>query len=286
MKKLLTDYVIITRLNRPIGIWLLFLPCLFAIFLASKTTALSTVVTNKFIFLFLFGSLSMRSAGCIINDFFDKKFDAKVERTKLRPLAAKTMSQSAALILLVILLIISASILFQFNNQAICAGLISLPLIICYPLMKRITYYPQLFLGITFNFGIIIASYAINNHLTSQALLLYLASIFWTLVYDTIYAYQDIEDDMKIGVKSTAIRFGKKPQTILYLFTIAMFLLLTIVGTLAHLNIYYFLISAAAFIAMLCNIITCDFTNPQSCLKKFKQHLHFGFIISIAIFLG
>lgn len=280
----LKNLIKLTRINKPTGIWLLFLPCLFGIFLSYKD---NTNYNLKYIIaLFFLGSVIMRSAGCIINDILDRKFDKKVKRTKSRPLANKNINLYLALILLAILLIFGLIILLQFNQMTIILGIIAFLLVLLYPLMKRITYYPQLFLGITFNFGIILASSAINNSISVEIALLYASAIFWTLIYDTIYSYQDIEDDLKIGVKSTAIKFGQNPQKILYFFAISQILLLFIIGFMEQMKlVYYFFIYITMF-HLLCQIKTCNFKDGQDCLKKFKSNTMLGLIILMGIITG
>jgi len=274
----------LTRLNRPTGIWLLFLPCLFGILLSYKTNHKFDVLLVTT--LFFAGAVIMRSAGCIINDIIDKKFDQKVARTQERPLASNEISIAVALVILAILLAAGLAILLQFNQLTRIIGIVMLILIIIYPLAKRITYFPQFFLGITFNSGILMASAAINNRLPLPIILLYISSIFWTLIYDTIYAYQDIEDDLKIGVKSSAIKFGANPQKILYSLTVLQIALLFAVGILSKLSlIYHFMIYLALF-HLLCQIKSCDFTDAEKCLARFKSNIIVGSIIAMGIFLG
>ncbi len=280
------NYINLTRINRPIGIGLLFLPCLFGIFLAEKKSHLDFSQIFWMILLFALGSTIMRSAGCVVNDIFDQKFDRQVERTKNRPLASGKISQHEALILLSILLLIGLLILLQFNLATIISGFFALALAATYPLMKRITYYPQIFLGLAFNFGILMASLAILGRINCSFVILYLSAIIWTLIYDTIYAYQDIEDDLKIGVKSSAIKFSKNPRNILLALNLLMFAALFLVGFLESLNWHFFLISGAAFFLSAQKIITCDFKNTQNCLKVFKENFWIGSLISIGIFLG
>ncbi len=286
MGQSLINYINLTRINRPIGIGLLFLPCLFGIFLAEKKSHLDFSQIFWMILLFGLGSAIMRSAGCIVNDIFDQKFDRQVERTKNRPLACKKISQPEALILLFFLLVIGLLILLQFNLATIISGFFALTLAAIYPLMKRITYYPQIFLGLAFNFGILMANLAILGRINFSFVALYFSAIIWTLIYDTVYAYQDIEDDLKIGVKSSAIKFGKNPQNILSAMNLLMFAALFFVGFLESLNWHFFLISGAAFFFSAQKIITCDFTNAQKCLRVFKENFWIGSLILIAIFLG
>ncbi len=286
MYQRLIYYADLSRINKPIGIGLLFLPCLQGIFLAEKKIAFDFEKIFWMILLFGLGSIVMRSAGCIINDIFDQKLDREVARTKDRPLAAKKISQNEALILLAILLLCGLVILLQFNFTTIISGLLALTLAATYPLMKRITYYPQLFLGLAFNFGILMSGLAMLGRIDIGFVALYFSAIIWTLIYDTIYAYQDIEDDLKIGIKSSAIRFGKTPKNILLTLSLLMFSLLFLVGFLESFSWHFFLISFATFLFLSKKIIDCDFNNGATCLKVFKDNFWIGSLISIAIFLG
>lgn len=274
----------LTRLNKPTGILLLFLPCLFGIFLSYKEN--NKVDILLYIALFFAGSVVMRSAGCIINDIIDKKFDQKVKRTTSRPIANGEIGVFTALVILGILLIAGLAILLQFNQLTIIIGVVALVLIIIYPLTKRITYYPQFFLGITFNSGILLASASMANKITLPIILLYISSIFWTLIYDTIYAYQDIEDDLKIGLKSSAIKFGPNPQKILYTLAVLQVALLVAVGILSKLHLLYHSLIYLALFHLLCQIKSCDFTDSKKCLDRFKSNTTAGAIIAMAIFLG
>ena len=285
--KLIKNYINLTRLNRPLPIWLVFLPSAFGLSLAFKKLPEFNLAYNFYlIVLFLLGAIVMRSAGCVVNDLLDRKFDAKVKRTKSRPLASGEVSVKEAMILLAFLLSCGLLILLQFNQATIMAGIFALVLILAYPLMKRITYYPQIFLGIVYNFGLIIASLAVFGEVGDDFFVLYLACIIWTLIYDTIYAYQDIEDDLKIGVKSTAVRFGKHPQKILLWCNLVMFLLLIAVGLMNDFEIIYFLIIFFASLFSLQKIKKCDFADPESCLKTFKDDVCIGLLILFAIISG
>jgi 4-hydroxybenzoate polyprenyltransferase len=281
---ILSNYAKLIRLNQSTGIWLLFLPCLFGVFLAMKKLPyFDFKAASSIIFLFFIGSFVMRSAGCIINDLFDQKFDEKVTN---RPLAAKKISRFDALIMLTLLLITGLVVLLQFNSAAILGGLFAMALVVAYPLMKRITHYPQVFLGITFNFGILISSLVIFERITFDSLILYLSCIIWTVIYDTIYAYQDIESDLKIGIKSTAVKFEKNPKKILTLLSLAMLTLLIFLGLEMRLKIEFFLISALSFVILVRNIQNCNFKNPEKCLTAFKTNTLIGFLILMAIIAG
>jgi 4-hydroxybenzoate polyprenyltransferase len=288
VKNRLQNYIELTRLNKPIGIWLLFLPCLFGIALALKEIAvpLEALFINKIILLFFAGSVVMRSAGCVINDLFDEKFDKKVERTKNRPIASGKVSRRESFALLGFLLFLGLIILLQLNFPAILGGFFALVLVIAYPLTKRITYYPQLFLGLTFNFGILMSSLLFFNAIDLNFIILYFAGIIWTIIYDTIYAFQDIEDDLRIGVKSTAIKFKSNPKKILISLNLAMFLTLIFLGLLNQFSPIFFLIISCAAIFSSEKIKKCDLTNSANCLKVFKSNLFLGLLILTAIIFG
>ncbi len=280
----LQQYLKLIRVDKPIGAWLLFLPCLFGLALVSKNQNIYDIIYLAA--LFFIGSFLMRSSGCIINDIWDRNFDKDVERTKNRPIASGQISVRNAVIFLVILLFLSLLILLQFNFETIILGFVSLVFVAIYPLMKRLTFYPQIFLGLTLNLGILFASTAILGKITFASLVLYVANIIWTIIYDTIYGYQDLEDDLKIGVKSTAIKFGQKPQKILFTLAAIYFLLLILVGIISNLKFAYFPLIALASAHLSCQIKSCDFACQESCLQKFKSNFWVGIIVLTAIILG
>lgn len=205
-------YAYLMRLDRPIGIWLLLLPGFWGIALASGGILNFSMHECHIIALFIIGAVIMRGAGCVVNDLWDRDLDKMVERTKYRPLASGAVSTRKGMVFLATLLLIGLIILLQFNITTIILGVITIPLIMSYPLMKRFTWWPQAFLGLTFNFGALMGYSAITGEISSPALLLYLGGIFWTLGYDTIYAHQDKEDDIMAGIKSTALKFGKNSK--------------------------------------------------------------------------
>ena len=278
------------RINQPTGIWLLFLPCLIGLVLSSKILPMpSEFALAMFAVLFFFGSFLMRSAGCIINDLLDKDFDKKVLRTKNRPLASKKISNFSAISLLFGLLVLAFIILWQFNFKTIASGFVALFLVITYPLMKRFFNLPQLYLGITFNFGVVMASLASINHISFSHLVVYFSLILWTVIYDTIYAFQDIEDDMRIGVKSSAItinNFFKKPKIILHILNLIIFFGLIFIGLTNKFSGDFFFIAFIALVFMAFELYCCDIKNPQKCLSFFKRNIIFGILILIAIHFG
>ena len=233
-------FIELTRLKRPIGFMLLFWPCLWGLTIVYD---FNSDLINYFFYsaLFFSGSILMRSAGCIVNDIADKNFDKKVERTKNRPIASGKVSIKLASAYALLLCGIAFLVLINFNDFVILMALISMPLAFTYPLMKRITYWPQLFLGITFNYGLILAWISIANAVSIIPFIFYLGAIFWTLGYDTIYGFQDIKDDEIIGVKSTSIKFKNDPKKFLFISYCLFISSLFLVGILMKFKIYYFL---------------------------------------------
>ena len=279
-------FVELTRLNRPIGYMLLFWPCLWGLTIAYNFNS----ELEKFYFysmLFLLGSMLMRSAGCIVNDIVDKNFDKKVERTKNRPIASGKVSVKLAVIYSFILCGLAFLVLINFNKFTILMALLSMPLAFTYPLMKRFTYWPQLFLGITFNYGLVLAWISINNSINLVPIIFYFGAIFWTLGYDTIYGYQDIKDDEIIGVKSTSIKFKNNPKKFISLCYIFFFLSLILVGFLMNFKVSYFISLIITFFHLgYYQIKSLEVVNPKMCLVKFKSNNLLGLIVFINILIG
>jgi 4-hydroxybenzoate polyprenyltransferase len=279
-------FIELTRLKRPIGFMLLFWPCLWGLTLVYD---FNSDLFNYFFYsiLFLAGSILMRSAGCIVNDIADKNFDKKVERTKNRPITSGKVSTKLASAYALFLCSLAFLILINFNNFTILMALISMPLAFTYPLMKRITYWPQLFLGITFNYGLILAWISISNEISIIAIVFYLGAIFWTLGYDTIYGFQDIKDDEIIGVKSTSIKFKNDPKKFLF-FSYCMFILsLFLIGSLMNFKIYYFIFMIIPILQLLMFQVKSLNTNLSlDCLFKFKSNNFLGLIIFSNILVG
>lgn len=273
-------YARLARWDRPVGVWLLFLPCLWGMFFIADRVTITVFEFLGLILLFFIGSVVMRGAGCVINDLWDQKLDAQVERTQNRPLASGQLSQQQALIFLFLQLFIGAIILFSFNAITIFIGLLSLPLIIFYPLMKRWTWWPQAFLGITFNWGILMGASAVYGGLTAGIFWLYGGAIFWTLAYDTIYAFQDIDDDAMIGIRSTAQLFGNKTMPILTLFYLLMGVCFLQAGQNVSAPIIYFILIISLVAGHLFALYRLwDRTDQQSCLTAFKRHILFGWMM-------
>ena len=279
-------FIELTRLKRPIGFMLLFWPCLWGLTLVYD---FNSNLFNYFFYsaLFLSGSILMRSAGCIINDIADKNFDQKVERTKNRPIASGKVSVKLASTYALILCGIAFLVLINFNKLTILMALISMPLAFTYPLMKRITYWPQLFLGITFNYGLVLAWISISGEISIIPIIFYLGAIFWTLGYDTIYGFQDIKDDEIIGVKSTSIKFKNDPKKFLFISYCMFIISLFLIGILMNFKIYYFLFMIVPILHLLVfQISRLNINLSLDCLIKFKSNNILGLIIFTNILVG
>ena len=279
-------FIELTRLDKPIGFMLLFWPCAWGLTLAYDfNSSLNTYFF--YLVLFFLGSVLMRSAGCIVNDILDKEFDSKVFRTKNRPIASGNISVKLAIIYSLVLCFLALLVLLNFNLFTIILALGSMPLAFTYPLMKRFTYWPQLFLGITFNYGLILGWTAIYGEFNLVPIILYLGAIFWTLGYDTIYGYQDIKDDEIIGLKSTSIKFKNKPYTFLFICYFLYLLSLLITGYLLSFNKISLLIFILILIHMLYfQLKKLKIDNSISCLKIFKSNNILGLIVLIGLIIG
>ena len=284
--KQLNLFVELTRLKKPIGFMLLFWPCAWGLTLAYD---FSNNVNNYFIYLILFflGSVLMRSAGCIVNDIYDKEFDKKVERTKDRPIASGQVSINLGIFYTIVLCSFAFLILVNFNNLTIILALSSMPLAFTYPLMKRFTYWPQLFLGITFNYGLILGWTSIVGEISIVPIILYLGAIFWTLGFDTIYGYQDIKDDEIIGVKSTSIKFKKNPELFLLLCYLIFIITLITVGIFMKFKYLYFIfLLLPIFHMFFFQIKILKIIVIMNCLIIFKKNNFLGFLIFFDILIG
>ena len=284
--KQLKLFIELTRLGKPIGYMLLFWPCAWGLTLAYD---FSSNLSNYFFYLILFflGAVLMRSAGCIVNDILDKEFDKKVSRTKDRPIASGQISVKLSIIYVLVLCFCALLVLLNFNTVTIMLALGSMPLAFTYPLMKRFTYWPQLFLGITFNFGLLLGWISINESLNILPILFYIGAIFWTLGYDTIYGFQDIKDDEIIGLKSTSIKFKKKPFIFLLTCYVILFSMIITLGILENFNIFYYAFSLIiGYHLFLYQLKSVDLDNPMNCLKIFKSNNFLGFIVFVQILIG
>ena len=276
----------LTRLKKPIGFMLLFWPCLWGLALALQFSN-NNFIFLKHCFLFFCGAVLMRSAGCIVNDILDRKIDAMVDRTKNRPIASGKISVQKSLIYVFLLCLCAFIILIQFNHNTILLGLASMPFAFSYPLMKRFTYWPQLFLGLTFNYGLLMAWVSLTNEFNYYPLIFYFGAIFWTLGYDTIYGFQDIKDDEIIGVKSTSIKFKNDPKKFLYTcYTIFIFCLITI-GILMKFNFFYYIfLIIPTYHLLIFQINKLNYSLPEDCLIKFKNNNIVGLLVFINIIVG
>ena len=276
----------LTRLKKPIGFMLLFWPCLWGLTLAHQFSY-DNYIFFKHCFLFFCGAVLMRSAGCIVNDILDRKIDVMVERTKNRPIASGKISVKKSLIYVFLLCAIAFLILIQFNLNTIILGLASMPFAFSYPLMKRFTYWPQLFLGITFNYGLVMAWVSLTNEFSFYPLILYFGAIFWTLGYDTIYGFQDIKDDEIIGVKSTSIKFKTNPKLFIFVCYSFFILFQIISGVLMEFNYYYFIgVIILTFHLLIFQTLKLDISNTNMCLKRFKSNNFLGLLVFINILIN
>ena len=278
-------FIELTRLKKPIGYMLLFWPCAWGLTLAYD---FSKGINNYIIYLILFflGSVLMRSAGCVVNDILDKEFDSKVFRTKDRPIASGKISIRLAIFYSFILCLLAFIVLINFNLFTIILALGSMPLAFTYPLMKRFTYWPQLFLGITFNYGLILGWTAIKGEIDIIPIIFYFGAIFWTLGYDTIYGFQDIKDDEIIGLKSTAIKFKGNAKKFLAICYSLLLILFTLGGYYMNFHFSYYLLLLVPFMHLFFyQMKVFNSNDPLSCLKAFKSNNLFGLIILLNILI-
>ena len=279
-------FIELTRLKKPIGYMLLFWPCAWGLTLAYDFSN-NLNLYLFYLLLFFLGSILMRSAGCIVNDILDRKFDKKVYRTKNRPIAAGKISVTKALFYSGLLCLLAFFILINFNLFTIIIALASMPLAFTYPLMKRFTYWPQFFLGVTFNYGLILGWTSISPEVSLTPIIFYFGAIFWTLGYDTIYGYQDIKDDEIIGLKSTSIKFKNNPYTFLYICYSTFIIILFLLGFLMELNNFYFL-----FLILVCfqmfylQLKKLIIKSSSNCLKIFKSNNFLGILVYFTLLVG
>jgi 4-hydroxybenzoate polyprenyltransferase len=280
----LQPYARLARLDRPIGSWLLFLPCLWGLMLSAPDARLAPPLTT--VLLYGLGALVMRGAGCTYNDIVDRNIDRQVARTAGRPLAAGLVSVPQAVFFLLAQGLIGLLILLQFNTLTIELGIASLALVASYPFMKRITWWPQLWLGLTFNWGVLMGAATLLNEIPPAAVWLYLAGIFWTLGYDTIYAHQDREDDALVGVKSSARWLGERTRPAVAFFYASMLISLALAGLSHQMGILFWigLVIVAGHLGR--QIILLDIHNPDICLALFRRNRDTGIIVALALLLG
>ena len=276
-------FIQLTRLNKPTGIMLLFWPCAWGLTLAFYFNN-ETDLYLKYLILFFLGSVLMRTAGSIFNDIVDKDFDKKVERTKERPIASGKISTFNAFLYVILFCLIALVILLQFNALTIALGACSMAFAFSYPFMKRITYWPQLFLGLTFNWGIVMGWASITNNISIEPIILYLAAIFWTLGYDTIYGLQDMYDDEMIGIKSTSIKFKNNVKVFVGICYSLFVLCILILGLLMGIDKYLLTLSAFFILSLIYQIKIFKTDSPTSCLFSFKINNLTGLLVFLFIF--
>ena len=281
------QFVSLLRINKPIGIFLLFWPCAWSLTM-TQWFVVNNYLFIKYLILFFIGSIIMRSAGCVYNDIIDKKIDFRVQRTKKRLIASGKISVTTAWLSISFLIIPALIILFQFNNFSKILGLSSGLLIITYPFMKRITFWPQLFLGFTFNWGVLLGWSVFFENITLETIILYMTGVFWTLGYDTIYALQDKVDDLKIKVKSTAIKFRHDLKNFLFFCYISSITLLVALGFLTERSFMYFILIAIAALHLVFQVIIIQkikSNNKDKIQKVFNSNNSFGLLIFLIFFL-
>ena len=277
-------FVQLARYDKPIGFMLLFWPCIWSLLLYSLHVG--ELVPISFFILFFIGSIIMRGAGCTWNDFLDKDYDKSVKRTKDRPLASSKIKITTAIFFLIIQFFVGLLILIQFNKLTIIFGCLSLIPVFIYPLMKRITWWPQVFLGITFNWGALLGWMSVSNNFSSvYPLFLYIACIFWTIGYDTIYAHQDKDDDLLLNLKSSAIKLGENTKYAMLIFYSIFFIIFAVI----LLNLSNSLIIHIAILSLLVHLVSqiiyLDIDNSERCLKIFKSNNLLGIQISFFLIL-
>jgi len=279
-------FIDLIRLKKPIGFMLLFWPCAWGLTVAYDFSE-QKITYFFYLFLFLSGAVLMRSAGCIINDIVDKEYDKKVSRTKNRPIANGKISVKRGFFYSSVLCLIALIVLLQFNNFTILLALVSMPLAFTYPLMKRYTYWPQLFLGITFNYGLILGWTSITNEINLIPIIFYFGAIFLTLGFDTIYGFQDINDDEIIGLKSTSIKFKNNSKLFISLCYLIFLIILILVGWFSKYNIFYFMLQIIiSFQLFYYQVYKLNIKNSKLCLNIFKSNNVLGFLVFLNLIIG
>jgi 4-hydroxybenzoate polyprenyltransferase len=281
----LKPWLRLVRADRPIGAWLLMWPCWWSVALAARAEDDFPAIwlDIRLLLLFTIGAFAMRSAGCIYNDIIDRDIDAKVARTKGRPLASGQISLASAIICALALCLVGLAVLLQFNTYAIALGFGSVGIVLIYPLMKRVTFWPQAVLGLAFSYGALMGWAAYWGELGIAPVILYAASIAWTIGYDTIYAHQDKEDDLLVGLKSTALRFGSSTPAWLSFFFGITIGGLAFAGWTVGAGIWFYFGLAAAAGHLVWQVATLDINDPQNCLERFRSNHGFGAIVFLAI---
>lgn len=281
MPKIFYTIISLIRLDQPAAYLLVFFPASFGLFLAYEKTD-----DLWYIPLFFIGAILARSAGCVINDFMDRDFDKQVQRTKNRPLANNSISNSLALAILTILLSAAFGLLLLLNVMSIMIGIICFCMIILYPMMKRVTYFPQAFLGITFNLGCLVGYVAVKDKLSFEALLMYAACGFWTFGYDSVYAFMDVKDDKIIGVRSSAVFLEHKAYKLYITIAYIIFSLFFVIANLLSNNYVGMLGGLLVVPILMWQVATLDISVPSNCLAKFRSNIYVGFSMSLSMLIG
>ena len=280
----LVPYLRLARADRPIGFFLLALPCFWSVSLAGRSID-ESYPDLWLLFLFAVGALVMRAAGCTYNDLVDREIDAQVARTRSRPLPSGQVTPRAALIFMLALCLIGLVVLLSFNSTTIWLGFGVIPIVSLYPFVKRFSHWPQAVLGLAFNWGALLGWPAVLGRLDWPAIVLYAGAVAWTIGYDTIYAHQDREDDDLIGLKSTALKFGRATKAWLALLYAIAWLAIVAAGIMAHAGTAFLLGMTAAAAQLAWQVVTLDIDDPENCLKRFRSNRDFGAIVLAAILI-
>ncbi|MBI4276118.1 MAG: 4-hydroxybenzoate octaprenyltransferase [Rhizobiales bacterium] len=277
-------YLRLARLDRPIGSWLLLMPCWWSVGIAG-VAAREAMPNVWHIVLFFIGAFAMRGAGCTWNDLVDRDLDARVERTRSRPIPSGQVTVAQAAAFLILQALVGLAVLLQFNSFTIVTGIVSLSTVVVYPFLKRVTYWPQIGLGLAFSWGALMGWPAAFGRLDAPAFILYAGSICWVIAYDTIYAHQDREDDALIGIKSTAILFAQNTKPMLAAFYSAAVVLIGIAGWLADAGFIFALALAVFAVHLAWQVRRLDISDPDNCLMLFKSNRNAGLILFAGLLL-
>ncbi len=280
----LLPYLRLARADRPIGFWLLALPCFWSVTLAYRATG-AAYPDPWILLLFAIGAIVMRAAGCTYNDIIDREIDASVARTRSRPLPSGQVSPRQAAIFMGVLSLIGLAVLFSFNGFTILLGLAVIPIVAFYPLVKRVSYWPQAVLGLAFSWGALMGYAAVQGRLDWAAIVLYAGAVAWTIGYDTIYAHQDREDDSLLGLKSTALKFGRATKPWLAVLYGLAFIAITAAGIAAKAETVFLLGMIVAGAQLVWQVATLDIDDAENCLARFRSNRDFGLIVFAALVL-
>jgi 4-hydroxybenzoate polyprenyltransferase len=280
----LLPYLRLARVDRPIGFWLLALPCFWSVALANRGTG-AAYPDPWILLLFAIGAIVMRAAGCTYNDIVDRKIDARVARTRSRPLPSGQVTPSQAAIFMGVLSLIGLAVLLSFNGFTILLGLAVIPIVALYPLVKRVSYWPQVVLGLAFSWGALMGYAAMQGRLDWAPIVLYAGAVSWTIGYDTIYAHQDREDDSLLGLKSTALKFGRATKAWLAVLYGLAFIAITAAGIAAKAETVFLLGMIAAGAQLVWQVTTLDINDAENCLERFRSNRDFGLIVFAALVL-